>query len=116
MLLDSDCVFVRRRFLQREGKLFSVFNSRSVFRGGTRLGGVHRGGETSAFFGISLDVSFADVCTVLLSPALDVSADLQELTRCPVGLVSSGVKSILDIKRTLEYLVSRLSPKPEHAS
>ena len=31
--------------------------------------------------------------------ALDISADLHELTRCPVGLVSSGVKSILDIKR-----------------
>jgi hypothetical protein len=37
--------------------------------------------------------------------AMDVSADLQELTRCPVGLVSAGVKSILDIGRTLEYLV-----------
>lgn len=32
-------------------------------------------------------------------PALDISADLQELTRCPVALVSSGVKSILDIGR-----------------
>ena len=32
-------------------------------------------------------------------PAMDISADLQELTRCPVGLVSSGVKSILDIGR-----------------
>ncbi|EIN13804.1 indigoidine synthase A-like protein [Punctularia strigosozonata HHB-11173 SS5] len=47
-----------------------------------RLGGVHRGGENS----------------------MDVSADLHELTRCPVGLVSAGVKSILDIGRTLEYL------------
>ncbi|EPQ60620.1 hypothetical protein GLOTRDRAFT_68417 [Gloeophyllum trabeum ATCC 11539] len=46
------------------------------------LGGVHRGGENS----------------------LDISADLHELTRCPVGLVSAGVKSILDIGRTLEYL------------
>ncbi|KAI0068248.1 indigoidine synthase A-like protein [Artomyces pyxidatus] len=46
------------------------------------LGGVHRGGENS----------------------MDVSADLQELTRCPVALVSAGVKSILDIGRTLEYL------------
>lgn len=36
---------------------------------------------------------------------MDVSADLHELTRCPVGLVSAGVKSILDIGRTLEYLV-----------
>ncbi|THH11202.1 hypothetical protein EW145_g820 [Phellinidium pouzarii] len=46
------------------------------------LGGVHRDGENT----------------------MDVSADLHELTRCPVGLVSCGVKSILDIGRTLEYL------------
>ncbi|KAG9314320.1 indigoidine synthase A-like protein [Chiua virens] len=46
------------------------------------LGGVHRGGEHT----------------------MDVSADLHELSRCPVGLVSAGVKSILDIGRTLEYL------------
>ncbi|KAJ6621693.1 indigoidine synthase A-like protein [Mycena sp. CBHHK59/15] len=44
---------------------------------GQFLGGVHRGGENS----------------------MDVSADLHELTRCPVGLVSAGVKSILDIGR-----------------
>jgi len=36
--------------------------------------------------------------------SMDISADLQELARCPVGLVSAGVKSILDIGRTLEYL------------
>ena len=48
--------------------------------GGT--GGVHRGGETS----------------------LDVSADLVELSRTPVVVVSSGIKSILDIRRTLEVL------------
>ncbi|KIY51953.1 indigoidine synthase A-like protein [Fistulina hepatica ATCC 64428] len=46
------------------------------------LGGVHRGGENT----------------------MDISADLQELSRTPVGLVSAGVKSILDIGRTLEYL------------
>ncbi|XP_062554096.1 pseudouridine-5'-phosphate glycosidase-like isoform X2 [Armigeres subalbatus] len=46
------------------------------------IGGVHRGGENS----------------------LDVSADLIELGRSPVAVVSSGVKSILDIPRTLEYL------------
>lgn len=46
------------------------------------LGGVHRGAENS----------------------MDISADLHELTRCSVGLVSCGVKSILDIGRTLEYL------------
>jgi pseudouridine-5'-phosphate glycosidase/pseudouridine kinase len=30
---------------------------------------------------------------------MDISADLQDLARCPVGLVSAGVKSILDIGR-----------------
>lgn len=48
------------------------------------LGGVHRDVETT----------------------LDVSADLVELGRSPVAVVSSGVKSILDIPKTLEYLVS----------
>uniref|UniRef100_A0A1I8M1H9 Carbohydrate kinase PfkB domain-containing protein n=1 Tax=Musca domestica TaxID=7370 RepID=A0A1I8M1H9_MUSDO len=46
------------------------------------VGGVHRDGHIS----------------------LDVSADLVELGRTPVVVVSSGVKSILDIPRTLEYL------------
>ncbi|KAJ1166623.1 hypothetical protein NDU88_007022 [Pleurodeles waltl] len=46
------------------------------------IGGVHRGAETS----------------------MDVSADLTELGRSPVAVVSAGVKSILDIGRTLEYL------------
>ncbi|TMW43376.1 hypothetical protein DOY81_011547, partial [Sarcophaga bullata] len=35
---------------------------------------------------------------------MDISADLVELGRTPVTVVSSGVKSILDIPRTLEYL------------
>ncbi|XP_058448613.1 pseudouridine-5'-phosphate glycosidase [Malaya genurostris] len=46
------------------------------------IGGVHRGGHDT----------------------MDVSADLVELGRTPVAVVSSGVKSILDIPRTLEYL------------
>ena len=36
--------------------------------------------------------------------SLDVSTDLIELSRTPVIVVSAGVKSILDIKRTLEVL------------
>lgn len=36
---------------------------------------------------------------------MDVSADLTELGRTPVAVVASGPKSILDIGRTLEYLV-----------
>jgi pseudouridine-5'-phosphate glycosidase len=53
----------------------------SVFvTGGT--GGVHRGGENT----------------------MDISADLIELARTPVVVVSAGVKSILDISRTLETL------------
>lgn len=46
------------------------------------LGGVHRGGEKS----------------------MDISADLTELGRTPVSLISSGCKSFLDIPRTLEFL------------
>lgn len=37
---------------------------------------------------------------------MDISADLTELGRNPVAVVSSGIKSILDIEKTLEYLVS----------
>ena len=37
--------------------------------------------------------------------AFDVSADLIELGRSPVAVVCAGVKSILDIGLTLEYLV-----------
>jgi pseudouridine-5'-phosphate glycosidase len=36
--------------------------------------------------------------------SMDVSADLQELARTPIAVISSGVKSILDIEKTLEYL------------
>jgi pseudouridine-5'-phosphate glycosidase len=46
------------------------------------LGGVHREGEKT----------------------LDVSADIMELGRTPVAVVCAGVKSILDIGRTLEVL------------
>lgn len=35
---------------------------------------------------------------------MDISADLTELGRTPVAVVCAGVKSILDIGRTLEYL------------
>lgn len=46
------------------------------------IGGVHRGAATS----------------------FDISADLQELARSPVAVVCAGVKSVLDIGLTLEYL------------
>ncbi|PNS21643.1 Pseudouridine-metabolizing bifunctional protein [Sphaceloma murrayae] len=52
------------------------------------LGGVHRGGEVT----------------------MDISADLTELGRTPVALVSSGCKSFLDIPRTLEYLETQGVP------
>jgi pseudouridine-5'-phosphate glycosidase/pseudouridine kinase len=53
----------------------------SVFGTGG-LGGVHRGGQDT----------------------MDISADLTELGRTPVAVISSGCKSFLDIPRTLEYL------------
>ncbi|KAI5673750.1 hypothetical protein M9H77_14114 [Catharanthus roseus] len=46
------------------------------------IGGVHRHGENT----------------------MDVSSDLTELGKTPVTVISAGVKSILDIPRTLEYL------------
>lgn len=46
------------------------------------IGGVHRGAETS----------------------LDISADLTEMGKTNVAVVSAGIKSILDIGLTLEYL------------
>lgn len=49
------------------------------------LGGVHRGCETT----------------------MDISADLDELGRTPVGVVCSGPKSILDIPKTMEYLETK---------
>lgn len=36
---------------------------------------------------------------------MDVSSDLTELGNTPVAVISAGIKSILDIPRTLEYLV-----------
>jgi len=52
------------------------------------IGGVHRGAETS----------------------WDVSADLVELGRTPVAVVCAGVKSILDISKTLEVLETQGVP------
>lgn len=39
-----------------------------------------------------------------INDSLDISADLQELANTNVAVVCSGVKSILDLPRTLEYL------------
>ena len=52
------------------------------------IGGVHRGAESS----------------------MDISTDLVELGRTPVGVFCSGAKSILDIPRTLEYLETQGVP------
>jgi pseudouridine-5'-phosphate glycosidase len=41
---------------------------------------------------------------------MDVSADLDELTRTPVAVVCAGAKAILDLPRTLEYLETRGVP------
>ena len=42
---------------------------------------------------------------------MDISADLTELGRTPVAVICAGVKSILDIGRTLEYLVRKIRHK-----
>ena len=50
------------------------------------------------------------------STAMDVSTDLQELSRCPVAVVSCGVKSILDIGRYVDCLDSVVSLHIDSAS
>lgn len=52
------------------------------------VGGVHRGAEET----------------------FDISADLTELGRTEVAVICAGVKSILDIARTLEYLETQRVP------
>jgi len=52
------------------------------------IGGVHRKGQDT----------------------FDISADLMELANTNVGVVSAGVKSILDIGLTLEYLETQGVP------
>ncbi|MBL0359233.1 MAG: pseudouridine-5'-phosphate glycosidase [Chitinophagaceae bacterium] len=52
------------------------------------IGGVHRGAENS----------------------MDISADLTEMAQTSVAVVSAGVKSILDIELTLEYLETKGIP------
>lgn len=52
------------------------------------IGGVHKGAEKS----------------------FDISADLDELARTPVIVVSAGAKAILDIEKTLEVLETRGVP------
>jgi pseudouridine-5'-phosphate glycosidase len=45
-----------------------------------------------------------------VAETMDISADLDELARSDVAVVCAGVKSILDIGRTLEYLETRGVP------
>jgi pseudouridine-5'-phosphate glycosidase len=52
------------------------------------IGGVHRGAERT----------------------FDISADLMELARTPVAVVSAGAKAILDLGLTLEYLETQGVP------
>ncbi|TXG73244.1 hypothetical protein EZV62_001823 [Acer yangbiense] len=70
------------------------------------IGGVHRHGEHNHDLGF-LEISalvIALVCFDVFFAAMDISSDLTELGRTPVAVISAGVKSILDIPRTLEYL------------
>ena len=52
------------------------------------IGGVHRGAQTS----------------------MDISADLDELSKTPVAVVCAGAKAILDLGLTLEYLETKGVP------
>lgn len=47
-----------------------------------------------------------------MSETYQIAHTVQQLGRTPIAVVSAGVKSILDIARTLEYLVSWLCLTP----
>lgn len=51
--------------------------------------------------------NYVPVRLILLTLALDISADLDELGRTPVAVICSGAKAILDLGRTLEYLETK---------
>ena len=71
------------------------------------IGGVHRTTPSPASYTYN-NTSNA------VSHTWDVSADLVELGRSPgVAVVSAGVKSILDVPATLEYLET-LGKYPRH--
>lgn len=67
-------------------RIASMAGIRVFVTGG--IGGVHRGAEKS----------------------MDISADLTEMGQTSVAVVSAGVKSILDIELTLEYLETKGIP------
>lgn len=67
--------------------IFAALAGIAVFATGG-IGGVHRGFEST----------------------MDVSADLEELAQTSVAVVCAGVKSILDIGRTLEFLETKGVP------
>ena len=67
-------------------RIASMAGIRVFVTGG--IGGVHRGAETT----------------------MDISADLTEMAHTSVAVVSAGVKSILDIGLTLEYLETKGIP------
>lgn len=72
---DGSTTSSRRVGLKGSGSAIKVFAT-----GG--MGGVHLGGELS----------------------MDISADLYEFARSPIGVVSAGFKSFLDTRRSLEFL------------
>ncbi len=67
--------------------LLSVLAGAKVFAAGG-LGGVHRGADAT----------------------MDISADLEELARTPMLVISAGVRTILNVGMTLEYLETKGVP------
>uniref|UniRef100_A0A915JSF3 Carbohydrate kinase PfkB domain-containing protein n=1 Tax=Romanomermis culicivorax TaxID=13658 RepID=A0A915JSF3_ROMCU len=76
----------------------------SIFATGG-LGGVHRDfvERRNLHFMLLNELFITSLC-------MDVSNDLVELGRIPVAVVSAGIKSILDIPRSLEYLETQGVP------
>ncbi|THG02365.1 hypothetical protein TEA_010931 [Camellia sinensis var. sinensis] len=73
-------------------------------KGGGGIVGLGLGQHPAVAEAQGLFISERDNGCAIPPSAMDVSSDLTELGRTPVAVISAGVKSILDIPRTLEHL------------
>ena len=71
---------------------------------------VSRGEDGATTVAASMIIAAMAGIRVFATETMDVSADLDELARTDVAVVCAGVKSVLDIARTLEYLETKGVP------
>lgn len=74
------------------------------------IGGVHRVRKLHAGIDAQSVSNNGSTDDWLLTPPMDISADLIELAQTPVAVVCAGAKAILDLPATLEFLETHSVP------